>query len=187
MNAPSRYIALAGLFALVLAGCEPASEPAVSHLTGPSLDLSATGYHLIEGSPPAQAPEIEVSRLIGVDGGTVHLAGHSIAVPRGAVTAPTVFTMRLVTAGYVEVELDAVVTDALGGPVDVGGNGFGGSTVALTLSYAAAKNVDDPSDLLVIRMLDDGGIEPLDVVVDQKARTVTAQLDHFSKYCLASN
>lgn len=175
------------LFIAALAGCDAATDPAVQPPTEAALTLEQGGYTLVEGRLPAELESLDRSRLIGPDGGSIHLAGHAIEVPAGAVDEPTLFTMTVLANGHVEVELTAVVTDVLGETVDVGEAGFGEKSVALTLSYASAEDVDSPDDLLILRVLDDGVVEPLDVVVDSERRTVTARLDHFSRYCLASN
>jgi hypothetical protein len=187
MRHPMRWVLGLAAVLAVATGCEPSTAPTLPEPSGPALSLESSGYRLIESPLPEGLPAIEVSKLIGLSGGSLHLAGHSIEVPEGAVSVPTLFTLSLVTDGYVEVELTAVVSSISGSVLDVGGNGFGGSTVALTLSYAAATNVGDPDDLLILRMLKDGQVEALDVVVEPNGKRVTAQLDHFSRYCLASN
>lgn len=182
-----RWASAPALLLVALAGCEPATEPSLSEPAVPALSHALADYQRIEAQNPKDLESLELSRLIDATGGAIHLGGHKIEVPAGAVTGPTLFTVSILRSGFVEVDLSAVVTDLLGETVDVGGQGFGGKTVALTLSYAAASNVGDPSKLLILRMLDDGSVEPLDVVVDEQGKTVTAQLDHFSRYCMASN
>jgi hypothetical protein len=182
-----RWASVPALLLIALAGCEPATEPSQIERAVPATSHALADFQRIESQNPTTLDNLELSRLIDATGGAIHLGGHKIEVPAGAVTGPTVFTVSLLRSGFVEVELSAVVTDLLGETVDVGENGFGGKTVALTLSYAAASNVGDPSKLLILRMLDDGSVEPLDVVVDEQGKTVTAQLDHFSRYCMASS
>jgi hypothetical protein len=182
-----RWASVPALLLIALAGCEPATEPSLNDRAEPALSHALADYQRIEGWNPTELESLELSRLIDATGGAIHLGGHKIEVPAGAVTGPTLFTVSLLRSGFVEVDLSAVVTDLLGETVDVGSQGFGDKTVALTLSYAAASNVGDPSNLLILRMLDDGSVEPLDVVVDEQGKTVTAQLDHFSRYCMASS
>lgn len=168
----------------VAAGCDPAPRQSADPPTAPTLDLTASDYYFIEGRIPSHIGDLDVSQLIGADGGSLHLAGHSITVPAGAVAEPTVFSMTLLTNGYVQVELEAISAGLLS---DVGAGGFNGKTVALSLTYAWASNVSDPADLVILRMHEDGRVEPLPTTVDSKGKTVTAQLDHFSRYCMASN
>lgn len=179
--------ALGTLLLAAFGGCERPAEQASVPVAGPSFSQSASDYVLIEGTVPSSLLELEVSEIIGSGGGSLALGGHAIEVPAGAVDEPTLFTMTLLTSGYVEVELSAVVDGLLGGVLDVGAEGFGDETVALTMTYDWATNVDDPGDLLILRMRDDGTVEPLPVVLDREARTITARLEHFSRYCMASN
>lgn len=193
MQRSSRWVLVPTLLIALLGGCEAAIEPAAEtaqHVpSAPSLELIDGEYEPVEAAISEDAVDLEVSRLIDSDGGSLHLAGHSLQIPAGAVAQPTLFTMTVLTNGYVEVELRAIEADPFGEDFDVGESGFGDKTVALTLSYAGAKNVDEPGSLVILRMPEDenGTAQPLDVVVDTERRTVTAQLDHFSKYCLASS
>jgi hypothetical protein len=147
---------------------------------------SLSSYTRIEGRIPTDIPDLQVSKLIGIEGGSVNLAGHTIKVPAGAVEQPTLFTLTLATNGYVEVDLSATVTDLLGNTIDTGSKGFK-KPVTLSLTYAWASNVSDPSRLLILRMLGNGKVEALNSTVQPTGKTVTVQLDHFSKYCVASN
>jgi hypothetical protein len=124
--------------------------------------------------------------LIGAAGGVVELLGHSLTVPPGAVAQPTLFSIAALPRGRIEVELLALSIDLFGRSHDVGSGGFhNGKTVRLTLSYARATNVSDPSRLVVLHVSDDGAVDPLPTVVDGDARTVTVELAHFSRYCMA--
>lgn len=179
--------ALGTLLIAALGGCERPADPSAVPSTGPAFSQNVADYVLIEGAIPSSILDLEVSKLIGPDGGSLSLAGHSIDVPAGAVDGVTLFTLTLLTNGYVEVELSAVLNGLLGGLLDVGEEGFGEETVALTLTYAWATNVEDPGDLVILRMLEDGKVEPLATTVDETGKTVTAELEHFSRYCMASN
>ena len=175
------------LAGLLLSSCERPA-PAPESPTAPAAaahSSSLSSYTRIEGRIPAEIADLQVSKLIGVEGGSVNLAGHTITVPAGAVDQPTVFTLTLATNGHVEVDLSATVTDLLGNAVDTGSKGFR-KPVTLSLTYAWASNVSDPSRLLILRLLDNGKVEALPSTVQPTGKTVTVQLDHFSKYCLAS-
>ncbi len=130
--------------------------------------------------------DLDLSKIIGINGGSLSLLGHTITVPAGAVDRPVLFTLIVARPGYVEVELDATISGLFGRIIDVGGNGFD-EPVDLTLSYSRATNVDDPSRLVILRRLPGGAIEEMPSTVDTQRKTVTAQLDHFSRYCLAAN
>ena len=93
------------LLGLTLAGCER------SELPGAALD---TQFSAQRGAAHAEVPARggaagaeSAARMIGPAGGSVELAGHRLVVPAGAVSHPTRFTLRLVDAGFVEVDLKA--------------------------------------------------------------------------------
>ena len=140
-------------------------------------------YTRIEESAPAA--DLSLSQVIGIDGGSVSLAGHRITVPAGAVSVPTIFTLTLANNGYVEVELTAVVSTLLG-VVDVGEDGFN-KPVSLALTYARGTNVTDPARLKIIRLKSNGKHEILPSTVQSGPLTVTAELDHFSRYAMVSD
>ena len=151
------------------------------------LDAQGNEYTLVEADTPSLdglLSSLYVSRLIGVSGGSLQLAGHSLSVSAGAVSTPTVFLMVVLPDGRVEVELLALAS-SLFGVVDVGEQGFA-APVTLSLSYAAATNVDDASRLTILHLREDGTAEAIPGTVDAASQTVTARLEHFSKYCMAS-
>jgi hypothetical protein len=121
-----------------------------------------------------------VIKIIGLDGGLLTLQNHSLLVPPGAVTQPTTFRMELVPNRLVMVDLEATRRGR-----DVGADGFG-TPVTLTLSYKDA-DVRDPSKLFILRYNENGEHERLPSVVNTTNKTVSAQLDHFSRYCMATN
>lgn len=162
-------------------------------------DLLAQGYTLIKEPVPTQprslfgwlikVVEATIALLLGSDGGILTLLGHILNVPAGAVSEPTIFSMTVIQNGYVEVELTATPKSLLSTlffwrkveevQFDV--------PVGLSLSYARATNVTDPSRLKIMRVNPDGRHEILPSVVDTVNKTVTAELDHFSRYCMIAN
>lgn len=188
------------LLAAVLSGCEPVMDPAPASELAPEaarrvladgslaaggtvLDEAGNEYTLVEGSLPSLLSSLHVSRLLDGSGGTLALAGHSLHVPAGAVRVPTLFVLVVLPDGKVEVELQALVSGLLG-TVDVGAEGFA-RPVSLSLSFAGAKDVADPAELTILHLREDGLAEPLESRVDPATRTVTASLEHFSRYCMA--
>ena len=144
------------------------------------------GYTLIEDQLDPSVNDLSVGRVIGLEGGSVKLLGHSIHVPLGAVSQPTLFTMTVVTNGYVEVDLLAL--GGLGGLIDVGSAGFA-QPVTVRLTYARSPNVTDPARLLILRKLGpgyQGSYEVMPTRVNTTTKTVEAELDHFSSYVMAS-
>jgi hypothetical protein len=143
-------------------------------------------YVLIEERAPNLLESLQISRVIGILGGSLSLAGHTVTVPSGAVSLPTVFTLTLLPNGYIEVEVEALQTSLLGRLINVGEQGFR-KPVDLTLTYSRATNVTDPSRLKLMRVNPDGKHEILPSTVDFGRKTVTAKLDHFSRYCMIAN
>jgi hypothetical protein len=126
-----------------------------------------------------------VSSIFGILGGVLSLDGHGIAVPRGAVLRPTLFTMETVSGPVIDVDLNAFQSNLLNRVLSR--LGLFNHPVRLDLSYAGATNVVDPSRLVIVRLHEDGTYEVLPTRVDLRRRTVSADLDHFSKYAMASN
>jgi hypothetical protein len=130
-----------------------------------------------------------LAKLLGSDGGVLALLNHVLTVPAGAVDEPTLFSMTVLQSGYVEVELTATPKSLLSRLFfwrkveEVNFN----VPVDLSLSYAKATNVTDPSRLKIMRVKPDGRHEILPSVVDTENKTVTAELDHFSRYCLIAD
>jgi hypothetical protein len=129
---------------------------------------------------------LRISKLIGIQGGTLTLLGHRIVVPRGAVDAPALFTLIVLPSGYVQVDISALAGDLLS-LINVGEQGFD-VPVRLDLTYERATNVERPRDLVILR-LNPRGIgylhEALPTSVDRRNERATVWLDHFSGYCMA--
>lgn len=185
------------LLAALLGGCEPTAQGARELPTAPEAPLQAlegeprtatdeegNEYTLVEGTLPLTLDRLHESEVIGVEGGSIQLAGHTLTVPAGAVDEPTLFVLGVLPSGYVEVELHAFLADPLQGLVDVGEQGFK-RPVTLSLTYSWASGVDDPEKLLILHLREDGVAEPVPSTVDTESRTVVAQLEHFSRYCMA--
>jgi hypothetical protein len=173
---------------VLLSSCQPGDVRMPTSPTAPEAVQSSSGwqseYTEVRSAPLVGFPK--TAAVIGAAGGSLSLLGHTVTVPAGAVGAPTLFSLLQLPNGYIEVEVLALVFDPLSGLRDVGSHGFlDGKTVGLTLSYAGATNVSDPSRLLILRMLPNGTVQPLPSVVDTTAQTVTVQLEHFSRYCMA--
>ena len=136
---------------------------------------------------PGILQAVSTNGIIGVNGGEITLLGHTLTVPAGAVSHPTVFTLTVLPTGYVEVNLTATLTSVLGLVLNVGGDGFL-EPVPVSLSYARATNVTDPSKLTIVHvpgLLGYRNMEPVPSQVDTVHKTVHANLEHFSRYSLA--
>ena len=123
---------------------------------------------------------------IGLLGGSISVANHTVSVPLGAVTLPTLFSLTHANNGYVEIDARATVTDLLGRILDVGGLGFK-KPVTMTLTYARATNVTDPTRLKIVRLMPNGQHEVLPTTVNTYNKTISAKLDHFSRYAMVSD
>ena len=123
--------------------------------------------------------------VLGVVGGVLSVGGHSVDVPPGAVLEPTLFTMLTPSTPVIDVELNALVPDGLSGLIRELAVFL--QPVTLELSYAHARGAIDPDHLVIVRLLDDGRYEVLPTQVDKLGKVIRAELDHFSKYAMASN
>ena len=127
-----------------------------------------------------------VTRLIGLDGGTLSLLGHRLVVPANAVDMPTTFTLGVLLSGNTRVDLTAYAPGN-SGRIDVGEAGFD-RPVRLDMSYERATNVRDPRNLVIIR-LNPAGMgalhEVVPATVDTRNERVTTWLEHFSGYIMA--
>lgn len=180
--------------AAVLAGCEAAdtgsiTAPAESRSGLLGLLGSSTSRFTLVDDPlvPGITSSLSSSALIGLDGGTVTLLGHTLAVPAGAVPQPTLFTLTVLPTGYVEVDLTATVSSVLGLVLNVGSEGFL-KPVPVTLTYSRATNIDAPGELQIVHLrglLGYRDMMPLPSRVDLRNQTVTADLEHFSRYSIA--
>lgn len=185
-----RFRLLAGVLVLLAsAGCDRTGSSGLRPTEPePLLGLGGQvgGYHLANDPVLAQTLDatVSVTRLIGSGGGSLELYGHRLTVPSGAVLEPTLFTLAVVPSGYVQVELSATVRTLLG-VLNLGEKGFR-KPVPVTLTYRRSTNVSDPTTLFVLR---EKGLfrkpEPLPSRVDPVTKTVTADLDRFSRYFLA--
>ncbi len=183
----------------VLASCDspqPGDSPLAPSAVQPQAGLISDALTLLKAPPassyklitePALLGDLDLSKLIGINGGTISIAGITLTVPKGAITIPTLFTVAALPTGVIDASLTATTTNLLGLLTDVGSIGFK-KPVTITMSYARATNVKDPSKLfLVYYDYSKNKLVPLKSTVDTRNRTVSAQVDHFSKYGMAEN
>jgi hypothetical protein len=186
---PSLRIALRAsvlLLAVLVASCDTRSPDLI---TAPGDALTSKAPGLVRAQAAAQGRGNAVAHgLISSDGGSVTSGAHSISVPNGAVNKSTTFSITALDEGYVEVYLTAIENAGSADEVNVGAQGFAnGKTVTLTLSYAEAADVTDPTKLVIVRYLADGELQTLPVTHDAANQTISAQLGHFSKYAMATH
>lgn len=171
MTTTVRSLALA-IAVAILAGCSGRPD-----LTGPDQDMAPS--HLLSGTVQGALlsclpmPYQMASSTIGSAGGTVQVGPHTLVIPRGALKRSTRITAEIPGDGYSSVRF---------GPE---GLRFAKSA-SLTLSYAHCqglgvllpKKIAYTTELLSI-------LEILRSTDDVQARTVSAPLDHFSRYAVA--
>jgi hypothetical protein len=182
---------------LVTASCDslPTDNPLAPESSAPSQNTSfapamvpaqavhsGTTYTFVTANPDNNTL-LSLLQLIGPLGGILQVNKHTLNVPLGAVLVPTLFGMEVERNGYVQVELHAYLQGLLG-LLDIGGKGFL-KPVTLSLSYANATNVTDPSHLHIALLNADGTINSiLPTTIDTRKKTASAKLPHFSSYVL---
>ena len=192
-----KKLALLPILLLAITACDPTDggdalttapsspDPLLGSLLGGS---SVQNYTLLRDPLlPGIVGSVSTGSLIGFNGGSISLLGHTVTVPVGAVTQPTLFTIVVLPTGYVEVDLTATLTSALGSVFDVGAKGFL-KPVPVSLTYSRATNVTDPSRIKVLRvksLIGYGTYEVMPTTVNTTAKTANTKLDHFSRYTLA--
>jgi hypothetical protein len=107
---------------------------------------------VVESAP---GPAKLVSGVFSVLGGVLSVDEHGIAVPRGALVRPTLFTMQTVAGPVIDVDLNAFESGLLNRTLSR--VGLFNKAVTLELSYASATNVADPSRLVIVRLHEDDG------------------------------
>lgn len=184
-HSSTRSYTAALLVVLALASCSDTTPSAPETSIAPQAGYTTGDVRLIEERSPFDLPGTSLSAIIGMTGGVLKLGGHTVIVPPGAVKVPTLFTISLPLDRYVNVDLLATVQTLLG-ILNVGERGFG-APVFVGLTYSRATNVSDPSDLYIAYVPKSGTYERMPSVVDQTNKVVWTKLDHFSKYCMASD
>ena len=127
-----------------------------------------------------------VTRLVGLNGGTLNNLGHRLVVPANAVEQPTTFSLGVLLNGTTRVDLSAYAPGG-SGRIDVGEAGFG-QPVRLDMTYSRAANIKDERKLVVLR-LNPAGLDAvhqvLPTTVDRNNDRATVWLEHFSGYAMA--
>jgi hypothetical protein len=114
---------------------------------------------------------------------TLEIGKYKLWVPKGAVKNPTIFRMTVLTGSVVGVSLEAF--DNQGDPVTQ----FQ-TPLRLTLPYDEADEaeIDNPSHLLLANIVSESDPTILEIVnpaVNQKHKTITGSITHFSVWSLA--
>ena len=178
--------------AIYMVGCSEFSAPTASQNTtdsqqdlwnpqpgdqvvpGREVPILEEGYWESLYGPQVNPSDNAGAARIGPEGGMLVVGLHSLIVPPGALDAETEVTFRLNFASLTGVGVDC----------SPGGLIFN-VPVILTLSYVGTQYEGlDNVELQIFFMPDDGELIPLPITIDTEANTVTAGLDHFSRYIL---
>lgn len=179
----NRIQVLMPLLALAaLVGCaDTATMPEGGLRPADSALLSANGQRywkvkVNDGVSPALTFEV------GPGGGTYHYGGHSLHIPGGAVSGPTIFEVQLLDPEHAVVRFTATRKGS-SSKNDVGRAGFP-RQLTLTVSYAALAENADESRFLLGWLNSASAVTPFNGTVNRSQKTVTVQLNHFSDYAL---
>ena len=154
---------------ILAAGCSDQAP------TGAELGSSYHAVALPEaGLVPSFSRSGSVSRVIGPDGGTIQADRITISFPAGAVSTPTEIT---------------VSPDTRNLGVTFGPHGIqfpAGHQPTASFSYQGIANLPE-ADLTIFYLSETGvALEKLAASVNTSAKTVSAQLRHFSEYTVAT-
>jgi hypothetical protein len=166
--------ALAALVALTLSACADSPRRTDRIVAPPSLDASGV-------TPLLQCPTSQSASafgLLGLLGGVVSVSGSSIALPLGAVSLPTVITLRVPASAYVEVDVTAndLVSFLFRRPVSI------------TIDYSRCAPEVTAGTTLTVWHIDPQTkalLEPMGGVNDVTRRRITFVTDHLSGYAIA--
>ena len=153
-----------------------------------SVQKDAGGNYYVLNWAKSYPADTLVTAVLDKRGGQLKLGDFVfLDIARNAVTEPTTFSMRLIRDGFVEVELSAT-REIDGQIVDVGAQGFG-ARVKLRFNYDYAW-VLDANRLVVLWEVNGtrtGSLQAVQSALERKGNWLSADLDHFSTYVMASN
>lgn len=173
MSLPARS-AFVVFVALTVSGCADSPRRTDKIVGPPSLDVSASRTLL--QCPTSQSAS--AVGLLGPLGGVVSLGGHSVVVPFGAVSLPTLITLRAPASSYVEVDVTA--NDLL--------SFLFRRPVSITIDYSrclAEATAGAPLAVWHIDPQTKALLEPMGGVDDPVRRRITFQTGHLSGYAIA--
>ena len=136
---------------------------------------SASASTLLEC--PANSSQT-TSAIVGVLGGTVSLGGTSIAIPPGALSAPTLITVTVPAGQYMEVDVHANDLTSF----------LFNSPVSITIDYSRCNRNDIQSAPLTVWHINEQTkalIENMGGSDDKVAQSITFSTGHLSGYAVA--
>ncbi len=166
--------ALALVAALSLAGCADSPRRTDKIVAPPSLDV--TGTRSLLQCPTSHSRS--ASGLLGLLGGAVSLGGNSVVLPLGAVSLPTLITLRVPASSYIEVDVTAndLLSFLFHRPVSITID-YSRCPVEATAGKALTVwHIDPQTKALLVPM---GGVD------DPVSRRITFETGHLSGYAIA--
>jgi hypothetical protein len=165
---------LPALVALALFGCADSPRRTDDILAPPSLDISAART-LLECPTSQSASAVG---LLGFLGGVVSVGGNSVMLPPGAVSLPTLITLRVPASPYVEVDVtaDDLLSFVFRRPVSI------------TIDYSRCPLEATAGATLTVWHIDPQTkalVEPMGGVDDPARRRITFVTGHLSGYAVA--
>lgn len=145
-------------------------QPGDEIIPGQEVPLVNPGYWDEQGG--FEVNPNQSSAVIGPAGGQVRLGKHRLVVPAGAVSNNVTFTMSYASESGIAVDCGPGRTFQI--------------PVLLTLSFKDTQYDGDldPSDLDIFYLPPGGSPIPEPSIVDLTDKSVTASIDHFSRYIL---
>jgi hypothetical protein len=134
--------------------------------------VNSTYWESIYGAAVNPAT-LSMSTVIGPQGGSVRFGNNRLDVPAGAVTENMTFTLT-------NASMTAIAVDCSPSPYVFN------VPVQLSLSYAGTQydNTPEAANLVIYYMANDGTLELMPTVVQQRAHVLVAQVNHFSRYII---
>lgn len=162
------------LAALVLVGCADSPRRTDDIVAPPLLEVS--GAATLLQCPTSQSAF--ASGLVGVLGGVVSSGGNAVALPFGAVSLPTLITLRVPSSTYVEVDVTA--NDLL--------SFIFRRPVSITIDYSRCPMAATAGAALTVWHIDPETkalLEPMGGLDDPIQRRITFVTGHLSGYAIA--
>jgi hypothetical protein len=150
-------------------------QPGDQVVEGHDVPILNSDYWETVNGPTINPAAIRVRVVIGPAGGVIALGLHTLLIPPGALNTNFTFFMTYASNSGVAVDCNPSPFSFL-------------LPVTLTLSYENTQydgDGEDASQLQIMYMAPDGTLEAWPSTVDESANTVSAQIDHFSRYIIS--
>lgn len=166
---------LFGLTSLALAAVTACGEPTAPVQPTTAAGLFSTTKLVVCPTDETLTTAKVIDPLLG---GTISLGNTSIALPAGAVSTPTLFTVTIPASNFVEVQITALGVEHFLFDRDV--------EITIDYSRCSRSNIDAaPLSAWWIDGLTDTPLENMGGMDDKEARTVRFTTDHLSSYAIA--